>query len=142
MQRWTPGPLTRALLIFIQTSIYCALFAVGASLFWVVDRAALLPLIALSLVVSIWASSRVFVEIGETMVRVGGFHPLMPRISSVPISSITSVQILLQETPLRPHILEIVQDDRKRQFPFGWLSLAKLQQIAISLEKAVRMRDG
>lgn len=141
MQRWIPGPLVRALLIFLHTAIYFAAFAVGASFFWVVDKAALLPLIALSLMASVWASSRVFVEIREATVRVGAFHPLLPRVSNVLISTISSVQILPKESPLKPHFLEVVQDSRKRQFPLGWFSLATLQQIVISLEAARRKRN-
>lgn len=143
MKRWTPAPLTRALIIFLHASIYFAVLATGASFFFVVDRTALLPLTALALVLGIWASSRVFVQIEGATLCIGSFHPILPRVFSVPISTISAIRLsTTQGTAFMPPFLEIIRDNQSRTFSFGWLSPNELQQIVDFVETVLRKRNN
>ena len=142
MQRWTPRPLTRGLLTFIHTPIYFAALATGASFFWVVDLSALLPIVAVSLALSVWLSSRVFVEIEEGTLRIGSFQPILPRVFAAPISTISAVRIRPQQERFLPHFLEVTRDDQTREFPFGWLSQKDLQKIVDAIQTMMSKRNG
>lgn len=138
MQRWTPTPISRVVLIFINTPLYFAIIAGVASIFWVVDKAALLPISVMAIMISLMAATRVFVEITDINLSIGSYHPLLPRISRFPISTITSVKIIPQGSPFSPHFLEIIQPNKKQKFALGWFSPSTAEKIVTSLEDMLR----